>query len=259
MCTIGRCLIVAAFLSLIRGICPVSHGTPVAAYSKPWHVIVNKPDAPVLNFFGGTIISHTRIVTAGHCQHNSSTPYVVFAGGVRTDGIDAIQVAMTNDFSVHPDYKGNVLQYDIGVLTLRDRLPFSSAIWPVAWDRSFSARYSSMVAIGNGWKEREVMSSISLRSDCTPVQHIHCSAAIGIEEGQMRHALCINHTDNSNLCRGDDGAGLVLDENLLSGVLVKSAPNCPSAFTVDVFVSTVWVTQWLISLLKDDDNVEFGM
>lgn len=104
----------------------IVNGAVADEYQFPWFASIRSHTADGLqSICGGSIISADRVLTAAHCTHG----YVALTLGFGSTNIDMPRVTMSAASTVeHPRYNAENLNFDIAVVRLPQRLPFSAHI-----------------------------------------------------------------------------------------------------------------------------------
>ncbi|XP_030242166.1 brachyurin [Drosophila navojoa] len=102
-------------------------GQRAAAGQFPWQVILKRDEWDDL-LCGGSIISNSWVLTAGHCAYGRSSLYLIF-GSVELNPEEAINMTATQLY-VHPNYNDK-MNNDVALVQLPQQLIFSSTIQPI--------------------------------------------------------------------------------------------------------------------------------
>jgi hypothetical protein len=151
----------------------------------------------------GTILSDTKILTAGHCTVDLplGTTYVIAGRNELDDENSGGFVSAVASTWVHQSYgaTNNVPRNDVAVLTLKQALPVQYTPIPMVGqgDTSGEANMTSADIVGYGITASGQTDSGTLRSATTPIRSDAICAALGsgFDAATM-------------LCAGDPGSGI---------------------------------------------------
>ncbi|KAG8233803.1 hypothetical protein J437_LFUL008023 [Ladona fulva] len=135
-------------------------GGQVASHGQfPWQVLISMDNSYVC---GGSVISDTWILTAGHCASDFSN-FVVTLGAQRSDQQEpGTVVKQTRDKTVHERYDPNQIENDISLLRLPSPISFTHS--PGINDQ---LRYVSMPVMSNDECARTYGDVITNSKICT--------------------------------------------------------------------------------------------
>ncbi|XP_005187987.2 brachyurin [Musca domestica] len=184
----------------------------------PWQVIIRQDEFDDL-LCGGSIISDSWVLTAGHCCYGFESLLLVF-GTIELFDDTALNMTATN-LNVHPQYNPTNYNNDVCLIELPEPLTFSTDIAPITLMPTALVTENltgSVAAIsGFGIMNDEYMDA-SEELLWAQVQVIDNSDCSGVYEPGLVIAstLCAKGYDiaNMSICNGDSG-----------GALVKRDPN----------------------------------
>jgi hypothetical protein len=229
-------------------------GTPVNASDYPWIVGVetyflvfdeNGTPEEWISTCTGTIISSTKILTAGHCTVDFAFGATVVTAGANVLDTDPPAGFVDYVASAWTDQSFNYAQFitgaapapvdDVSVLTLQQPLP--SVYTPIALqaqgDQSAYAAGTEATAVGYGVTSTNTEDSGTLRAVTIPVQDdATCAAAMG--SGYDANRMTCAGTEATGTCFGDSGGPLVVN-GVEIGITDWTSEECAGAGNYGVF------------------------
>jgi hypothetical protein len=193
----------------------------------------------------GSVLSPTRILTAGHC--NVDLPYGsidVIAGrntlsDTTTGFVARVANAWTNPGFNYPainDPSGPAPVDDVSVLTLKDPLP--SAYTPVTLaDQGAAdpAEDTSATIVGYGSTERGATDSGVLRTATVPIKSDETCAAAWPGDFNGTTMMCAGTIPTTSTCSGDSGGPIftgAADARVQVGITDWGANSCAANYSV---------------------------
>ncbi|XP_063916820.1 trypsin-1-like [Zophobas morio] len=216
---------------------------------------------------GGTIISETWVLTAGHCV--TEVPEIgdhKVIAGVTNLWEDTAEKQTINVVQkiVHSDFGGDVGPNDIALLKLASPLTFGDLVKPIALPEADSVPTGN--AILSGWGSTST-SDIPVMPDQLQTTTIpllsfeECSGAIEslLEQGEENPLseesnICTGPlTGGISACSGDSGGPLIQDDNIIGivswGFTPCGSDGAPSVYTkVSNFID--FINQYVTDLPK---------
>ncbi|XP_061398826.1 serine protease SP24D-like, partial [Musca vetustissima] len=193
---------------------------------------------------GGSILTSTYIVTAAHCVMIGKPPVIiplqflsVRAGSRDTD--QGGQLVRVSEVTVHPQYDGT--DFDIAVVKLAQPLRLNSKVKAIALAKRdpptgvpiLTSGWGMTKNGGNTTKYLQYNTLMAVKSeDCGRYMY-------GVHES----ILCLAHTNNNGVCKGDSG-GPAVYKNELVGVTNYIVGGCGS-YNPDGFASVAYFRDWL--------------
>jgi len=165
-------------------------------------------------FCGGSIVAPDKVLTAGHCAVNKQpTDIQVVAGREDKDSGAGVKVAVTSIW-VHPKFTDVRSGSDVAVLTLDEKLPYSSIDLVSAKDVEAYQAGTAALILGWGRLASDGESSRYLMQATVPV--IEDGSCASSYPAYLAEAMtCAGYPDGGvDSCQGDSGGPLVIDGKL---------------------------------------------
>lgn len=165
----------------------------------------------------GTVISATKILTAGHCTVDLpvGTTYVIAGRNDLEDEISGGYVAAVASTWTHQQYGGysGAPRYDVSVLTLKQALPISYT--PISLipqgDSSAEVDMTSAEIVGYGITASGATDSGILRKATVPIRSdATCTSAFGSAYDTTTMVCAGDPVAHVDTCGGDSGGPLVV-------------------------------------------------
>nr|XP_012228494.1 PREDICTED: cationic trypsin-like isoform X1 [Linepithema humile] len=166
---------------------------------------------------GGTLISHTWVLSAAHCTHgpNGSPSHVRLGFHKLTDQNAGVIVGIKKMIR-HPEYKPPMMYADIALIELGDAVTFSALIRPACL---FQQHYSTPTrAWINGWGVTEFAGEHSdplLKAEVDLIDNLECTNVYSnvreVPHGIAESMLCAGDSHGNwsrDTCQGDSGGPL---------------------------------------------------
>ncbi|XP_046988935.1 trypsin-1-like [Schistocerca americana] len=191
---------------------------------------------------GGSILSSTAILTAGHCAV-SLGHYVAVAGDYDLSSNEGSeQEIRVSDQTVHPLYPGGVAANDIAVFTLQSSLSLGTYVQAISLPSAGSIPAGGSTAVISGWGTTETASTPDILQtvDVSIIDYETCSQNIDdLDLGTnplTETMVCTGPIyDGISVCSGDSGGPLAQNGELIGvvswGVDPCGYPGAPSVFT----------------------------
>jgi hypothetical protein len=229
-------------------------GSPVNASDYPWIVgvetyfFVFDDDGNASEWVStctGTIISSTKILTAGHCTVDFNFGATVVTAGAnvldtnpQAGFVDYVASTWTDQSFNYASYIAGVAPApvdDVSVLTLEQPLPsqYTPITLQAQGDQSAYTAGTSALAVGYGVSSTNTEDSGTLRAVTIPVQdNATCAAAMG--SGYDGNRMTCAGTADTGTCFGDSGGPLVVD-GVEIGITDWTSEECAGAGNYGVF------------------------
>ncbi|XP_073835351.1 brachyurin [Musca autumnalis] len=180
----------------------------------PWQVIIKEDEFDDL-LCGGSIISDTWVLTAGHCCYGYDSLLLVF-GTIELYDETALNMTATN-INVHPQYNPTNYNNDVCLIGLPEALNFSTDIAPITLmptamtSENLTGSVASISGFGIMNDEYMDASEELLWAQVQVIDNDDCS---GVYEPGLVIAstLCAKGYDiaNMSICNGDSGGAMVM-------------------------------------------------
>lgn len=155
---------------------------------------------------GGSILTHTKILTAAHCTGGSNNPtgFSIRAGSTlyASDGVTRLVIQI----DVHEGYASNQ-DYDIAIMTLESELEFGSKIWSINLPLQGETLSPGTRVNVTGWGTTSSGGSVSqtLRVvNVAIVNHNVCRVAYAFFGSVGDYEICAGGLGHDS-CQGDSG------------------------------------------------------
>ncbi|GJQ80469.1 hypothetical protein Trydic_g12367 [Trypoxylus dichotomus] len=220
----------------------ISGGNDAADGAYPFMVSLRKP--PNVHFCGGTIISTSWILTAGHCVLGLNTSNVVAVVGTNTLNTPALAKRI-HKIVVHPKFNNTGYHsHDIGMILVYTPFVFSSNIAPVAIKSGILRLNTNVVVIG--WGQTEKDGPLSMKLQELSARTSSRSFCWRFYRGTTSPTnICTRYATRKGFCHGDSG-GPLLQADIKAQLGIASFNNeyhCGTErMVVDVYI---WVAPYL--------------
>ncbi|XP_032295715.1 chymotrypsin-1 [Drosophila virilis] len=201
------------------------------------------------------IISQTQMLTAAHCVSDvGANPVSASDLSARVGSINQFAGGELVDISevlIHPSY-GNFL-HDLAILTLSKPLTFGEKVNKIELPAAPEEGSSEVDAEEQppngtpvyvaGWGEQaDGSSNYKLqKSNLNTLSKSQCELSAGYGYDSV---LCLSRAEKQGVCRGDAGAAVVDDDNVLLGVVSFFWGNCGTIYP-DVSTRISYYISWI--------------
>ncbi|KOB68361.1 Pattern recognition serine proteinase [Operophtera brumata] len=204
----------------------VSGGTPAIHYEMPWHAgIYSKRFRPYMQICGGSLVSHTVVISAAHCfwsdqeKQLPAEDYAVALGKIYRPWNDP-QDKLVQKSDIPPRFFGSTANFqdDLALVVLRSAVVFSKAVRPVclSFDYAFDVRQLTSGALGKvaGWglTSKDGPEAPTLQVAQLPyivIEECVADASPDFLASITGDKICAGYTNGTAVCKGDSGGGLV--------------------------------------------------
>ncbi|ALC49841.1 CG8952 [Drosophila busckii] len=194
----------------------IINGRQAAVGQFPWQVILKRDEWDDL-LCGGSIISDSWVLTAGHCAAGHSSLFIMF-GSVELNNENALNMTST-ELYVHSNYNDK-MNNDVALAKLPQSLVFTSNMHPIQLVSSREASNSfvgtTAIVAGFGLIDDEYLdySQQLLYAQVQIISNDKCLSMFG-SSVVLASTMCAEGYAGSNMstCSGDSGGPLIAYDN----------------------------------------------
>lgn len=219
--------------------------------ATPYYAHIEYKNAEQQGFFGGgSLISQTHVLTAAHIIYEMATWTVSLGATSKAALVDhPVQTALH-----HENYNFETRENDIGYIILETPVELTLSIAVIALPRitDFIPHENEQgTLVGFGWiNPARELPTILQRSFQRVINDTECAKSFIVTEGLH---FCARDEENSNVCYGDLGSGLVIEHRgvrTLVGIASITMVSCdathPTAYT-----RVLSYRPWIDNILQD--------
>ncbi|KDR20688.1 trypsin-1-like [Zootermopsis nevadensis] len=193
---------------------------------------------------GGSIISPSWVVTAGHCIPEYGTLEVVAGEHNLNSNEGTEQTVRVSQAIVHPRFEGDVAPYDIALVKLQSPLVFDEHVQPISLPVPDSIPSGNSIL--SGWGSISTTNNPSMpanlqTADLPIIDYDTCLETYGSDSPLDPSNVCTGPLSGGfSACSGDSGGPLVKEQpdgsreliGIVSwGVIPCGQSNAPSVYT----------------------------
>ncbi|XP_037822845.1 LOW QUALITY PROTEIN: modular serine protease-like [Lucilia sericata] len=201
------------------------HGIPIISISAPWHVSIHEYNSINYNFIcSGSIVSPRIIITAAHCFWDESTltlrnykEYQIIAGrstsNFTTEQNDFSQIVQVEKIHIPSGYNGVIghQKDDIAFLKLETALRYSLTIAPICMPKEiYNITSKYMISNRIGFITTFGLNTQLQRLRMITLSYHECYDKSPLDSPLADDKFCIINKEGAAVCRGDSGAGFVI-------------------------------------------------
>ncbi|XP_011863618.1 PREDICTED: trypsin-3-like [Vollenhovia emeryi] len=204
------------------------------------------------HFCGGSLISASLVLTAGHCVYMNGAkqePWAIFVVGgiVKLYGNSSTQQRKdVIDIRLHPEFDLESLHNDVAVLQLSDPFTFTPAARSVPLPGFAPTPYTVCQVSGWGYPSSSIpITSPDLMYVDLPIRSVkECRELLKNETDLPPGMFCSGYLEGGrDACQGDSGGGMVCNgilTGIVSGGIGCAQPMLPGVYA-DVFHYLDWI------------------
>ncbi|EGI60137.1 Serine protease snake [Acromyrmex echinatior] len=172
---------------------------------------------------GGTLISHTWVISAAHCTHGTDGGITDAKIGFHSLSDQKGVITVIKDIKTHPDYKPPAMYADIALVQLMTVVTFSKSIRPACLYQLFNTMPSKVWV--SGWGVTKYSGEVSDRlqkAELNVIDNLLCtirhnSSTEEVPYGITPSMICAGDLSGNwtrDTCQGDSGGPLqIVSEN----------------------------------------------
>ncbi|XP_042861268.1 chymotrypsinogen B-like [Penaeus japonicus] len=218
----------------------------------PWMARLEIRSGDLTSYCGGSIVTATHVITAGHCVDEVNTDVIVTAGkhDIQLDQENNTQVFKAKQILRHPQFSATTSENDIALITLLEPLEWTPYVGPICLPPD--ADFEDRMAIVTGWG--------SLAFEGPKPSKLNEVAVVVTDQESCKEAysqsvfLITNNTicaadSGKDACQGDSGGPLVIKENgiwVLIGI-VSFGRGCAMEGFPGVYTRVSSYNSWILS------------
>ncbi|XP_063049182.1 transmembrane protease serine 3 [Engraulis encrasicolus] len=226
----------------------------------PWQVSLHIQS---VHLCGGSIITHTWVVTAAHCVYGFAYPslWAVYVGLIDqpVNGAESVGVAK---IIYHAHYHPRRLDYDIALIKLSNSLAFSSVVQPICLPGSGEDFQDGSLCWISGWgsSEYDGEASVSLQGARVPLLSSKVCVQPGVYQGMISPAMvCAGYLEGGvDSCQGDSGGPLACEgaESVWTLVGVVSwGEGCAERNKPGVYTRVTHTLRWIHTQMEKENLI----
>ncbi len=244
-------------------------GMLAAAGQFPWQVSLRgtwSDDLFYTHQCGGSILSPTWILTAGHCVKGDASEGIKITAGTVQLVSTAVQRSVKR-IVVHPTYKKsekrgfNFYENDIALLELAEPLPINKDIGTIQWmsseqESQLLTKGVQLITVGWGATQQGDVKVQDLRYvPIALVDRAECNRPLAYDGVVTETMICAGDmAGGKDACQGDSGGPLALQRSgtpaLLAGV-VSWGDGCAQTNKVGVYTRVAKFESWIKDCVAD--------
>ncbi|XP_062391251.1 transmembrane protease serine 3, partial [Sardina pilchardus] len=214
----------------------------------PWQVSLHFHSE---HLCGGSIITHTWILTAAHCVYGFAYPslWAVHVGLI-DQPVNGAQSVAVEKIIYHSRYRPKGLDYDIALMKLANPLTFNGLVEPICLPGFGEEFQEGRMCWISGWgsQEYEGEPSVSLQGARVPLISTKVCTQPGVYPGIISPGMiCAGYLEGgTDSCQGDSGGPLACDRDSvwrLVGV-VSWGEGCADRNKPGVYTRVTHTLRW---------------
>jgi secreted trypsin-like serine protease len=185
-------------------------GEVARAGQFPFAAAIHVQTADSRFFCGGALTSHDWVITAGHCVYNAVL-FTIQLGSNHLVSDDPNRMTVsTSTYILHPDFKPDTIENDIGLIKFRRPVDYTVYLEPVYSWSSTLANYIGVYSLGWGQTsdaDGELTNELRY-TFITTMSNLECKMFYG--DQITDNMICAIGNYNEGTCTGDNGSPLVM-------------------------------------------------
>ncbi|KAJ3632546.1 hypothetical protein MTP99_009546 [Tenebrio molitor] len=232
-------------------------GEIARASQYPFAAAIHVQTANSKFFCGGALTSNDWVLTAGHCVYNAVL-FTIQLGSAQlvSDDPNRMTVA-TSTYILHPDFKPDTIENDIGLIKFRRPVDYNMYLWNVIIYPLTLADYQQATILGWGQtSDDDPELSNDLRyATITTISNLECRMVYG--DQVTDNMVCVIGNYNEGTCTGDNGSPLVIIHGRsysVAGVASFISGNGCESTNPSGYTRTFPYMEWIKNITSDKDN-----
>jgi secreted trypsin-like serine protease len=214
-------------------------GEVARAGQFPFAAAIHVQTADSKFFCGGALTGNDWVITAGHCVYNAVLFTIQLGSNHLVSDDSSRMTVATSTYILHPDFKPDTIEHDIGLIKFRRPVDYNIYLSPVySWSMPL-ADDARVYALGWGQTsdaDGELSNDLRYLFIST-ISNLECRMVYG--DQITDNMVCAIGNYNEGTCTGDNGSPLVMSSGkyytLVGVASFISANGCestnPSGYT----------------------------
>ncbi|XP_026313565.1 serine protease gd-like [Hyposmocoma kahamanoa] len=206
----------------------IVNGKPTYEGQWPWQIALYQTQTVDNKYIcGGTLVSHSHVITAAHCvtRRNSNrvvnrNTLTVYLGkhNLRTS-VDGVQIRLVSDIKVHPEYNASAYSRDLGILELREPVTYTDWVRPACLWPENEVDLANVIGetgsvVGWGFDITGTATEELTLVEMPVVDQETCIRSYSefFARFTSEYTFCAGYRDGTSVCNGDSGGGMVFNK-----------------------------------------------